>query len=225
MLTYLEEDFKNELYEQFSRVCKALGSARRFELVSLMVHGEYSVESLAKETGMSIPNTSQHLQNLRRAGLVATRRVGTSIRYRLADPSVFQLLQAARQTAASRLAEMDRIFDALEDARKDAQKIKSTELKLLLKKGEVFLVDVRPENEYHAGHLPGAHSFPLSKLPELYSELPKDKLIVVYCRDIYSTLTDEAINLLQEKEFKVARLTLGFLEWKAMRKEIVVKPV
>jgi len=217
----IENDFRPQVFEQISRICKALGHAHRFEILFLLVNGEHSVEQMSRETSMSIANTSQHLQNLKRSGLVLSRRAGNTIFYRLADPSILLLLQAARSTAESRLAEMDRLLNQISTARENCSIINIDSIQESIAKEQVLLLDVRPEDEYHNGHIPNAINIPLITLEEKLAELPKNMTYVVVCRDMYSTLSDQAVRLLQEKGYQAARLSLGFLEWKAQGKEIV----
>jgi rhodanese-related sulfurtransferase/biotin operon repressor len=217
----LAPDFRTQLFEQFSRICKALGNAHRFELLFLLVNGEHSVERLVHETGMSFANTSQHLQNLKRSGLIISRRSGNTIFYRLADPSILLLLQAARSTAESRLAEVDRLLDQLDASRETITQIDFKSLQTDLDQEEMQLLDVRPESEFHDGHLPNAISIPLNELENRLSELSPKKKLIVMCRDMYSTLSDQAVQILIQHGFQAARLSLGFLEWKAQGGEIV----
>lgn len=225
MVDFSESDFKGNVYEQFSRLCKALGSARRFELLNILVHGEHGVDALSRETGMSIANTSQHLQNLKRAGLVSSHREGNIIRYRLADQSVFQLLQAVRHSAESRLAEMDRLLDQLDKIREGVPQIQFDEMKALLNSEEAVLIDVRPEQEYQSGHLPQANCIPLADLSQNIPALDQNKLFIICDRDMYSFLADRAVEIFVQHGLQAARLSLGFLEWKSQGEEIVFKAI
>ena len=210
-----ERELRENLYEQFARICKALGSARRFELMDLLSHGEHSVEQLAHETKMTIANTSQHLQLLRAARLVAVRRKGVEIYYRLADQTVFNLIQAVQDLAESRLAEVDRIVDQLVLEREGIKTMSFDELDERISKDAIFLIDVRPEIEYNFSHIPGAVSIPLDKLFERIETLPLDKDICIYCRDYYSILSDTAVKLLKDHEIEAFRLLPGISEWKS----------
>jgi rhodanese-related sulfurtransferase/biotin operon repressor len=210
----VNRELQDELYEQFARICKALGSARRFEILELLSHGEHSVEQLARETSMSIANTSQHLQQLKATKLVRIRRKGVEIYYRLADPTVYQLVQAVHSLANSQLAEVDRIVDELTTLRKETRQVAGDELETLLKKGKVQLVDVRPANEFEAGHIPGAMNIPLQQLEQNLGLLDQAQQVVVYCRNYYSTLADEAIQFLKSSNCDAIRLDKGFSEWK-----------
>ena len=210
-----ERELKENLYEQFARICKALGSARRFELMDLLSHGEHSVEQLAHETSMTIANTSQHLQLLRASRLVAVRRKGVEIFYRLADQTVFTLIQAVQDLAETRLAEVDRIIDQLLLERKGIKTITFEELETKLSNNSVLLIDVRPATEYNFSHIPGAVSIPLSMLQEKIQSISSDKQIVIYCRDYYSMLSDDAVKILSENNIDAYRLLPGLAEWKS----------
>src|SRR5438128_3141487 len=155
--------FKTHLYEQFARIGKALSSAHRLELLEVLAQGEHSVEALAQETGMSVANASQHLQVLRAAQLVDVRREGVYIYYRLADERVFSLWQAMRDVGEARIAEINRIVQTYLHDRNLLQPINFTELRQRLVEGDVILLDVRPREEYAAGHLPGALSIPVTE--------------------------------------------------------------
>jgi len=213
-----ERELRENLYEQFARICKALGSARRLELMDLLSHGEHSVEQLAYETNMSIANTSQHLQLLRASRLVAHRRKGVEIFYRLADQTVFALIQAVQDLAEARLAEVDRIIDQLILEREGIHTISFDQLEQMVDKDSVYLVDVRPTTEYNFSHIPGAVSIPLSDLAEMIKNIPLEKEIVVYCRDYYCMLSDSAIKILAENQIKASRLLPGMAEWKSQGK-------
>lgn len=217
----LAPHFRTQLFEQFSRICKALGNAHRFELLFLLVNGEHSVERLVHETGMTFANTSQHLQNLKRSGLIISRRSGNTIFYRLADPSILLLLQAARSTAESRLAEVDRLLDQLDASRETFPQVDFDTIQTELAGEKMSLLDVRPESEFHDGHLPNAISIPLDELENRLSELSPQQNLIVMCRDMYSTLSDQAVLFLNQQGFHASRLSLGFLEWKAQGGEIV----
>ena len=209
-----KHEYSEEVYEQFSRVCKALGSSKRFELLDLLSQGEHTVEELATETGMSIANTSQHLQNLKNSHLVSVRRHRNEMIYRLKDSSLIEVLEAVQRTAEDYLAEMDRIKNNLERERLAIKVISFDELANLQNNTNVQLVDVRPQSEYQAGHLPGAISFPLENLENRLGELSLDDPIVVYCRNFYSLLADEAVKLLASHHFDASRLEWGINKWR-----------
>ena len=208
--------FKNQLYEQFARIGKALSSAHRLELLEVLAQGEHSVEALARETEMSIANASQHLQVLRAAQLVDVRREGVYIYYRLADERVFTLWQTMRQVGEARIAEIDRIVDTYLHDRNQLQPTGATELLQRLVEGNVILLDVRPTEEYTAGHLPDALSIPVTELEARLSELPQDREIVAYCRGPYCVFADEAVTLLRTNGYSARRLEQGLPDWRAL---------
>jgi rhodanese-related sulfurtransferase len=207
---------KMALFDAFARVGKALASGRRIELLDVLANGERTVEILAGAVGLSVANASQHLQVLRRAGLVSTRRDGTSIYYRLAAPEVFQLLQTLRTLAASRLAEVERLADAYLGARDELEPVTRQELARRLADGDDLIVlDVRPAEEHRAGHLPGAVSIPIEELWRRLAELPRDREIVAYCRGRFCAFAHEAVAGLREEGFTARRLEDGLPEWRA----------
>ena len=208
--------FKNQLYEQFARIGKALSSAHRLELLEVLAQGEHSVEAVARETEMSIANASQHLQVLRAAQLVDVRREGVYIYYRLADEQVFILWQTMRQVGEARIAEIDRIVDTYLHDRNLLQPIGAAELLQRLVEGNVILLDVRPAEEYIAGHLPDAISIPVADLEDRLPELPQDKEIVAYCRGPYCVFADEAVALLRSNGYNAHRLAQGLPDWQAL---------
>jgi rhodanese-related sulfurtransferase/DNA-binding MarR family transcriptional regulator len=207
---------KTALFDEFARVGKALASGRRMELLDVLANGERTVEVLAGEGGLSVANASQHLQVLRRAGLVATRREGTSVHYRLAGPEVFELWRALRTLAASRLAEVERLAAAYLGARNELEPVTRQELARRLQQGEELVVlDVRPAEEYAAGHLPGAVSIPISELRRRLAELPRDREIVAYCRGPFCAFAHDAVQVLADAGLTARRLEDGLPEWQA----------
>jgi len=208
--------FKNQLYEQFARIGKALSSAHRLELLEVLAQGEYSVEAVARETEMSIANASQHLQVLRAARLVEVRREGVYIYYRLADEQVFTLWQTMRHVGEVRIAEIDRIVDTYLHDRNQLQPIGAAELLQRLVEDTIILLDVRPVEEYTAGHLPDALSIPVTELEARLSELPQDREIVAYCRGPYCVFADEAVTLLRTNGYSARRLEQGLPDWRAL---------
>jgi rhodanese-related sulfurtransferase len=207
---------KTALFDEFARVGKALASGRRIELLDVLANGERTVEVLAGESGLSVANTSQHLQVLRQAGLVAARRERTSIHYRLAAPEVFELWRALRTVAAARLAEVERLATAYLGARDELEPVTRTELARRLQRGDRLVVlDVRPAAEHAAGHLQGAISIPVAELHRRLAELPRDLEIVAYCRGPFCAFAHEAVALLREEGFSAQRLEDGLPEWQA----------
>ena len=207
---------KTALFDEFARAAKALASGRRIELVDVLANGERTVEALAGEVGLTMANTSQHLQILRQAGLVTTRREGTSVHYRLAGPEVFPLWRTLRSLAASRLAEVERLAAAYLGDRDDLEPVTREELARRLQDDEDLVVlDMRPAAEHAAGHLPGAVSIPVEELRRRMAELPRDREIVAYCRGPYCAFAHEAVAVLREEGFTARRLEDGLPEWQA----------
>lgn len=201
-----------------AEVAKALGHEHRVELIEQLAQGPRSVEALAERVGLTVANASQHLQHLRRAGLVDTQRDGKRVVYRLADEAetdVVSLLGALRHVAEHSVASMERIVAAYFRARDQLEPVAATELVSRLRDGSVVLLDVRPEDEYGLGHLPGALNIPLRQLEQRLSELPREHDIVAYCRGPYCVLSFEAVAALRAHGFNVRRFEDGFPEWKA----------
>ena len=197
---------KTALFDGFAVVGKALASGRRIELLDVLANGERTVEALAGEVGLSVANTSQHLQVLRQAGLVATRREGTSVHYRLAGPEVFELWRALRSLAAGRLAEVERLAAAYLGDRDQLEPVTREELARRLQDSDRLMVlDVRPAAEYAAGHLPGAVSIPVGELRRRLAELPRDREVVAYCRGPYCAFAHDAVAVLREDGFSARR--------------------
>ena len=216
MQTSEKRAFKNRLYEQFARLGKALASPHRLELLDVLAQCERTVEALAQETGMSVANASQHLQVLRAAHLVESRREGVSIYYRLADESVFRMWQAVRTVGEAQLAEIERVVQTFLQDRTQLQSMGARELLKLLSDDQIILLDVRPVEEYEASHLPQARSIPVTELEERLAELPADKEIVAYCRGPYCVFADEAVALLRARGYQARRLEQGVPEWRTL---------
>lgn len=206
---------KRRLYVQFAAVAKAIGHEHRLELIEHLGQGERSVEALAGLCGLSIANASQHLQQLRRAGLVAAERRGKHVLYRLADDAAVGLLSALRAVAERNLGEVERVIAGYFRARDAMEPVSRRELLRRLKDGTVTVLDVRPEDEFALGHVPGAVNIPLKQLERRLSELPRRREIVAYCRGPYCVLSFEAVAALRAKGFKVRRLADGLPEWRA----------
>lgn len=205
---------KRELLAQFARVAKALSHPNRLELLEFLAQGERTVDSLARAAGLSVANASQHLQQLKQAGLVASRKTGQHVRYRLADDDVVALMAALREVARRHLAEVDRIVQAYLAARDTLEPVPAGDLLERIRRGEVTVLDVRPPEEYAAGHLPGAVNIPLEELERRLGELPKDREVVAYCRGPYCVLAWEAAARLREKGIPARRLDGGLPEWR-----------
>ena len=208
--------FKDQLYEQFARISKALANPHRLELLEVLAQCERTVEALAEETGLTVANASQHLQVLRAAHLVEVRREGVSMYYRLADESVFRMWQALRTVGEAQLAEIDRVVQTFLQDRSELQPIVAHELLQLLHDDQVVLLDVRPAKEYEASHLPQARSIPVAELEARLTELPVDREIVAYCRGPYCVFADEAVALLRARGYQARRLAEGLPDWRAL---------
>jgi rhodanese-related sulfurtransferase/predicted transcriptional regulator len=216
--------FKDEMYEQFARIVKALANPRRLEIIDLLAQGEYTVEEIARETALSIANASQHLQTLRTAHLVEVRREGLYAYYRLADESVFRVWQAIRALGETHLAEIDRIVRSFLEDRESLAPVSAQELLKLSQDDNVVILDVRPDNEYRAGHIHGARSVPLDKLEPYLKQIPKDKEVVAYCRGPYCVFSDEAVALLRERGYRARRLAQGLPDWRAAGLPVEITP-
>jgi rhodanese-related sulfurtransferase len=207
-------EVKEALFEQFARIGKAVASPKRIELLDLLCQGERTVEGLARATQMGLTNTSAHLQVLRQARLVETRREGAKVFYRLADEAVCRFYFALRELGRARLAEVEKVIRDFFDARDDLEPVSRDALLRRLERGEAAVLDVRPVEEYAAGHIPGARSIPLPELRERLDELPRDVEIVAYCRGPYCVLAPEALAILRASGFAARRLEEGFPEWR-----------
>jgi rhodanese-related sulfurtransferase/predicted transcriptional regulator len=208
-----KRDFKDRLYAEFARIGKALASPHRLEILEVLAQGERTVESLATETGLSIANASRHLQQLRQAQLVLARRDGLYVHYRLTGPEVVSLMLALRHAAEQHLAEVDRVVRDFLGERDEFEPVTPDELARRMTNGEVVVLDVRPEQEYTAGHIAGARSIPVADLSARLAELPREKEYVAYCRGPYCVYADEAVAVLRANGLKAQRLTEGYPEW------------
>jgi rhodanese-related sulfurtransferase len=206
---------KTQLYAQLARLSKALAHPRRLELVDLLAQGERTVDQLARETDMSVANTSRHLQILLAARLVTVRRAGLYAHYRLAGPPAFRLWQAVRDLGRASLAELDRLLQAYRRHPSALEPVTAAELRARLRAGTVVLIDVRPEQEFRAGHIPGALSMPLDTLRARLRRLPRHREIIAYCRGPFCLFADQAVALLARHGFKARRLEDGVPDWRA----------
>lgn len=207
---------KIELFDQFARVAGALASGRRTEIVDVLANGDRTVEELSRQVALSVANTSQHLQILKEAGLVASTRDGTKVRYRLASPTVYQFWVALRSLTAERAPGVERLVEAYLGSRDELEPIGRAELVARIRSGEpLVVVDVRPVEEYNSGHLPGARSIPLAELEKRLRELPRKREIVAYCRGPYCAFAPEAVRTLRRHGYRARRLTDGLPEWTA----------
>jgi rhodanese-related sulfurtransferase len=205
---------KEQLYHLFSHMAAAMANPHRLELLDLLAQAPRTVEELAQEAEMSIANTSQHLQRLKQARLVASEREGLYVRYRLANPAVAGLWLELRQVAAQQNAEVEQALDAYRQRRHEFEPISAAELRRRLGQDDLLLLDVRPREEYEAGHLPQAVSLPYDELEKRLAELPANKTIVAYCRGPYCVFADDALALLAAKGHTVRRLEEGVVEWR-----------
>ena len=208
------EGFKQQLFTQFARVAKALANPNRLELLEFLAQGERTVESLAKASGMSVANTSQHLQQLRQAGLVLTRKEGLHVFYRLSGDDVIKVLSCLRRVAEGHLADVTQLVNTYLTVKDSLEPLPANELMSRARDGLITVLDVRPAEEYAAGHLPGAVNIPLNELEKRLSQLPKESEIVAYCRGPYCVLAFEAVAQLRAKGYQAQRLENGFPEWK-----------
>ena len=207
-------DFKDAVFDQFARIAAAFASPKRIELIDLLAQGERHVEALAREANLTVANTSQHLQTLKAASLVATRKTGLQVFYRLADPMVLEGYRAVQQLAKARLAEMGRLVNDYFSNADGLEPVESAELLRRARSRDVVVIDVRPPEEYAAGHIAGALSIPLGQLERRLRTLPRNKRIVAYCRGPYCVLAAEAVRRLRARGRKAVRLKDGFPEWR-----------
>jgi rhodanese-related sulfurtransferase/DNA-binding transcriptional ArsR family regulator len=208
-------EFKDRLYGQLARLGKALASPHRLEILELLAQGERTVDSLATEVGLSLANASQHLQVLRQAALVESRKDGSFVCYRLADPNVFELSKVIRSVAERRLAELDRLVQEHFGNRADAEPVPMAELLKRARSKQVVILDTRPASEYVAGHIPGALSIPVDDLQRRLKELAKRRDYVAYCRGPYCIYADRAVEMLRANGRRARRLVEGFPEWRS----------
>jgi len=207
---------KKSVFGEYARVFQAFASASRIDLLELLFQGERGVDQLAEESGMSVANVSQHLQVLRRARLIESRKDGLRVLYRLSSDSVYTVWEQFRRFGESQVMEIREALKGFESARADLEAVDSEELQRRLETGECVVVDVRPTPEYVSGHSAGALAVPVPELVKRLETLPKDKTIVAYCRGPYCLQSDEAVRILKDAGFKALRLEVGLPEWKAM---------
>jgi rhodanese-related sulfurtransferase len=208
-------ELKDPLFAQFARIGHAVASPKRIELLDLLAHGEKSVEQLAEQSSTPLKNTSAHLRVLRQARLVETRRDGTYIYYRLAGEDVFQFLRDLQTLGRNRLAEVERVTKLYIDGRDELEPVSLKELRRRMRKGDVTVVDVRPEEEYRAAHIPGALSIPVAQLKRRLAEIPKHREVVAYCRGPYCVYSVEAVGILRKHGYRARRADEGLPDWRA----------
>ena len=207
--------FKDAIYEQLARLGKAIAAPKRLELLDLLCQGPRTVEALAEQAALSVANASQHLQVLRGARLVETEKKGLYVEYRLADDEVCRFFVALRGLAQARLAEVEQVAREYFEQRGEMEAVEGDELLRRVRSGEVTVLDVRPPEEYRAGHIPGALSIPVGELGARLKELPKNRDVVAYCRGPYCVMAVEAVALLRKKGFEAHRMEHGVADWRA----------
>lgn len=205
--------FKDSVYEILARVGKALAAPKRLELLDLLCQGPRTVEMLSRQAAISVANASQHLQILRAANLVTAQKRGVFVEYRVADDDVARCVAALRQLAEGRFSDIQRVAEAFL-GKEEGEPVSARELLRRNGKGEVVILDVRPAEEYLAGHLPGAVSVPLPELKKRLGELPRRKEIVAYCRGPYCVMAAEAVSLLRKRGFRARRIHEGVADWR-----------
>jgi rhodanese-related sulfurtransferase/DNA-binding transcriptional ArsR family regulator len=208
-------DFKHDLFAHFARVGKAMSNANRLQLLEYIAQGERSVDELAKVSGLTVANTSQHLQQLRQSGLVSSRKDGLKVYYRLSGDDVIELLDAMRGVAERHVADVARLVDTYLTVKDELEPLPRRELHARVRDGLVTVLDVRPPEEYAAGHGPGAVNVPLSRLKRVLKQFNPEQEIVAYCRGPHCVLAFDAVSHLRRNGLKARRLEDGFPEWKS----------
>jgi rhodanese-related sulfurtransferase/DNA-binding transcriptional ArsR family regulator len=214
-VTTAHRRFKDSMYEQLARLGKAISAPKRLELLDLLCQGPRTVEALAEQAAISVANASQHLQVLRAARLVDAEKKGLFVEYRLGGDDVGRFYVAVRSLGEARLAEVAQVANAYFEQRGALETVDGDELLRRVRAGEVTVLDVRPAEEYRAGHIPGALSIPVDELKSRIKQLPKSRELVAYCRGPYCVMAVEAVELLRKKGFKAHRLEQGVADWRA----------
>lgn len=210
--------FKEQVYQELSRVTHAISNPKRMELIDVLSQKEYSVEELSKEISMSIASTSQHLQVLKSAKLVETKRSGNFIIYSVSDDSVLKLVSVVKELGFRKIAEIELLINDFKTNKDVLESLTIDDLLTRSKKEKILLIDVRPLEEFEAGHIPNAVSIPLDQLKKRMKDLPKGKTIIAYCRGPLCVLAMDAVKLLNDKKFKALRMEDGYVEWKLKQK-------
>ncbi len=208
------DNFKHDIFNQFARIGKAMGNGNRLELLEFLAQGERSVEQLSKVAGLTLANTSQHLQHLRQAGLVTSRKQGLKVYYEISGDDVIALLHHLRQVSERHIAEVDRLVDTYLTVKDSLEPIPRSELMSRVRDGLVTVLDVRPAEEYAAGHVPGAVNIPLQELEKRLDELSTEQEIVAYCRGPHCVLAFDAVASLRRQGLQARRMEDGYPEWK-----------
>lgn len=212
--------FKEQVYQELSRVTHAISNPKRMELIDVLSQKEYSVEELSKEISMSIASTSQHLQVLKSAKLVETKRSGNFIIYSVSDDSVLKLVSVVKELGFRKIAEIELLISDFKTDKDVLESLTIDDLLARSKKEKIVLIDVRPLEEFEAGHIPNAVSIPLDQLKKRMKDLPKGKTIIAYCRGPLCVLAVDAVKLLNDKKFKALRMEDGYVEWKLKQQEL-----
>jgi rhodanese-related sulfurtransferase/DNA-binding transcriptional ArsR family regulator len=210
----LHRRFKDDIYEQFARLGKAISAPKRLELLDLLCQAPRTVEALAEQAAISVANASQHLQVLRAARLIDAEKRGLYVHYRVADEQVYGFVHSLRVLAKARLAEVEQAARVYLNERGAMEPVQGSELMRRVRDGQVTVLDVRPSEEYEAGHIPGALSVPLSQLKKRLGELPKSRAIVAYCRGPYCVMAIDAVEMLRKNGFKAHRMEQGVVDWR-----------
>jgi rhodanese-related sulfurtransferase len=208
-----KRDFKNSIYEQLARMTKALSNSHRLEIIELLAQGSYSVEQIAEQTDMSVANTSQHLQVMKRVQLVESRRDGVTIYYQLAGKKVYKAWKYLRDLGIEKNAGLVQTLQNFRESRQAIEALTLPELRRKMNAENLSIIDVRPEKEYEQGHIETARSIPVEQLENRINELPKNDEIVVYCRGPFCVFADDAVQLLKSKGYNVKRLDEGYPDW------------
>ena len=208
-----KKDFKNRVYSELSKITKALSNPHRLEIIELLAQGDYSVEQIAVETSLSVANTSQHLQVLKNAQLVDVTRIGNFMHYRLPHTNIFKAWKSIRDLGIERIAAIDKLVDDFRQPKYKIESVSIDELRRRIASGRVTILDVRPETEFNAGHIPNSISIPFDQLKDRLSELPKRNEIIAYCRGPFCVFADEAVAMLIQSGYRAIRLQEGFPDW------------
>jgi rhodanese-related sulfurtransferase len=222
MVESARREFKDRLYEHFAHIGKAISAPKRLEILDILCQAERTVDVLAKEAAMTLANTSKHLQVLRAARLVEARREGNFVYYRLADELVCEFWFMLRELGAKRIAEIQQLVGTFFKSRDELEPINRDDLIERVKAGLAVVIDVRPKEEYLAGHIPGARSLPVDELESRLGELPSDVEIVAYCRGPYCVFSLEAVEILRSRGFSAVRFEDGVREWSGSGQPIAV---
>ena len=215
-----KREFKNRVYDELARLTKALANPHRLEIIELLAQGDYAVEQISAQTGLSIANASQHLQVLKAARLVDVTRNGKFVHYRLANANVFKVWRALRELGVEQIASIDKLVKDFRQSKTKSEAITVDELTKRIESGKVTILDVRPESEYKKGHIANALSIPFDELASRLKELPKRNEIIAYCRGPFCVFADEAVYLLNKAGYKATRLDQGFPDWALIGKPV-----